>query len=47
MGNWDWAGAWACATGMPLSTVAERLQPERLYDEFVAYRTPSAWRSCR
>jgi KDO2-lipid IV(A) lauroyltransferase len=38
MGNWDWAGAWACATGMPLSTVAERLQPERLYDEFVAYR---------
>ncbi|CAN5681762.1 phosphatidylinositol mannoside acyltransferase [soil metagenome] len=38
MGNWDWAGAWACATGMPLSTVAERLEPERLYDEFVAYR---------
>ena len=38
MGNWDWAGAWACATGMPLLTVAERLEPERLYDEFVAYR---------
>jgi len=38
MANWDWAGAWACATGMPLTTVAERLQPERLYDEFVAYR---------
>jgi lauroyl/myristoyl acyltransferase len=38
MGNWDWAGAWACATGMPLWTVAERLEPERLYDEFVAYR---------
>jgi lauroyl/myristoyl acyltransferase len=38
MANWDWAGAWACATGMPLSTVAERLRPERLYDEFVAYR---------
>ena len=38
MGNWDWAGAWACATGMPLWTVAERLQPERLYDEFLAYR---------
>ncbi len=38
MGNWDWAGAWACATGMPLVTVAERLRPERLYDEFVAYR---------
>ena len=39
MANWDWAGAWACATGMPLWTVAERLRPERLYDEFVAYRT--------
>ena len=38
MGNWDWAGAWACATGMPLATVAERLKPERLYDDFVAYR---------
>jgi phosphatidylinositol dimannoside acyltransferase len=39
MANWDWAGAWACATGMPLTTVAERLEPERLYDEFVAYRS--------
>jgi KDO2-lipid IV(A) lauroyltransferase len=38
MANWDWAGAWACETGMPLMTVAERLRPERLYDEFVAYR---------
>ena len=37
--NWDWAGAWACGTGMPLVTVAERLRPERLYDEFVAYRS--------
>ena len=39
MANWDWAGAWACATGMPLVTVAERLEPERLFDEFVAFRT--------
>ncbi len=39
MGNWDWAGAWACATGMPLTTVAERLEPARLFDEFVAYRS--------
>ena len=37
-GNWDWAGAWAGATGMPVTTVAERLQPERLYEEFVRYR---------
>ena len=39
MANWDWAGAWACATGMPLWTVAERLEPKRLFDEFVAYRS--------
>lgn len=38
-GNWDWAGAWACATGAPVMTVAERLRPERLYDEFVAFRS--------
>lgn len=38
MANWDWAGSWACATGMPLTTVAERLRPERVYDQFVAYR---------
>jgi KDO2-lipid IV(A) lauroyltransferase len=38
MGNWDWAGAWACATGMPLTTVAERLEPARLFDEFVDFR---------
>ena len=38
MANWDWAGAWACATGMPLTTVVERLEPARLYEEFVAYR---------
>jgi lauroyl/myristoyl acyltransferase len=38
MANWDLAGAWACLTGMPVSTVAERLRPERLYDRFVGYR---------
>jgi lauroyl/myristoyl acyltransferase len=38
MGNWDWAGAWACREVQPLMTVAERLRPERLYDEFVRYR---------
>lgn len=32
-GNWDLAGAWACLTGMPVSTVAERLKPE----EFAAF----------
>ena len=37
-GNWDAAGAWATATGMPFTTVVERLKPERLYDRFVAFR---------
>ncbi len=37
-GNWDHAGAWVCAQGMPLTTVAERLKPERLYQRFLAYR---------
>ena len=38
MGNWDLAGAWACNDGMPLTTVAERLRPDSLYDDFVRYR---------
>jgi KDO2-lipid IV(A) lauroyltransferase len=38
MGNWDLAGAWACAEGMPVTTVAERLQPESLYRDFLRYR---------
>jgi KDO2-lipid IV(A) lauroyltransferase len=37
-GNWDHAGAWVCLTGMPLTTVAERLKPEDLYRKFLAYR---------
>jgi lauroyl/myristoyl acyltransferase len=37
-GNWDAAGAWVCASGMPLTTVAERLKPEAVYQRFVAYR---------
>jgi KDO2-lipid IV(A) lauroyltransferase len=38
MANWDHAGAWACLTGMPVSTVAERLRPSSLFDRFVSYR---------
>jgi KDO2-lipid IV(A) lauroyltransferase len=37
-GNWDSAGVWLLDHGYPLSTVAERLQPESLYERFVAYR---------
>ncbi|RKS77721.1 KDO2-lipid IV(A) lauroyltransferase [Motilibacter peucedani] len=38
MGNWDHAGAWACAVGGPVASVAERLRPEELFERFVAYR---------
>lgn len=38
MGNWDHAGAWSCATGTPVTTVVERLRPERLFEQFVAFR---------
>jgi len=38
-GNWDHAGAWAMHTGLGLTTVAERLKPESLFDRFVAFRT--------
>ena len=38
MGNWDLAGAWAGIEGMPVTTVVERLRPQRLYEHFVAFR---------
>ena len=38
MANWDHAGAWACLTGAPVSTVVERLRPEQLFERFVAFR---------
>lgn len=38
MGNWDHAGAWATLRYGRLTTVAERLKPEGLFDKFVAYR---------
>ena len=37
-GNWESAGVWLLDHGYPLSTVAERLKPESLYERFVAYR---------
>lgn len=39
MANYDLAGAWLTTElNTPLTTVAERLKPETLYDRFVAYR---------
>ena len=36
--NWDLVGRWFTQTHRPLTTVAERLKPESLFDRFVAYR---------
>jgi phosphatidylinositol dimannoside acyltransferase len=38
MGNWDHSGAWLSLTHAPLTTVAERLKPESLYERFLDYR---------
>jgi KDO2-lipid IV(A) lauroyltransferase len=37
-GNWDHAGAYFCANGVHLVTVAERLKPEKLFLKFLKYR---------
>ena len=36
--NWDAAAAWVTAHGWPMITVAERLKPEAVYKQFLAYR---------
>ncbi|HEY4464171.1 MAG TPA: phosphatidylinositol mannoside acyltransferase, partial [Streptosporangiaceae bacterium] len=38
MGNWELAGAWVVANGVKFTTVAERLNPEAVFDMFVAFR---------
>jgi phosphatidylinositol dimannoside acyltransferase len=38
LGNWDLAGAWATRHVGPVTTVAERLEPERVFAEFLAFR---------
>ena len=39
MGNWDQAGAWIINRGAgSFTTVAERVQPESVYERFVAFR---------
>ena len=37
-GNWDLVGAWACRRLATVLTVAERLEPADLFDQFVAFR---------
>jgi phosphatidylinositol dimannoside acyltransferase len=38
LANWDHAGAWVTLKHAPLTTVAERLKPESLYERFLDYR---------
>jgi phosphatidylinositol dimannoside acyltransferase len=38
LGNWDAAGRWMKAIGLPLLVVAEELKPRRLYELFVELR---------
>lgn len=38
LANWDHAGAWSGLRLAPVTTVAERLRPEQLFDQFVAFR---------
>lgn len=37
-GNWDLAGAWGCQQFGSLTSVAEKLKPEGLFEQFIAYR---------
>ena len=38
VGNWDAAAAYVVSNGWPMITVAERLKPEAVFEQFVAYR---------
>ncbi|MFC6706707.1 phosphatidylinositol mannoside acyltransferase [Flexivirga alba] len=38
LGNWDHCGAWATDHFAPVTTVAERLKPESVFDAFVDFR---------
>lgn len=37
-GNWDHAGAYFSATGIPIVSVAEKLRPERVFQAFLKFR---------
>lgn len=39
MGNWDLAGAWCGLNLGHVTTVAERLEPEEVFEEFLEFRT--------
>ena len=47
LGNWDLAGAWSARHLAPVTTVAERLEPEEVFQEFLAFRQPLGMTSSR
>ena len=38
VGSWEWGGYWLALEGMPMTAVVERLEPEQLFEWFVAQR---------
>ncbi len=38
VGNWDWGGSYIASIGLPMTVVAEKLEPEELFDFFSAQR---------
>ena len=38
LGNWDTAGAWSSGHLAPVTTVVERLEPEEVFRDFLAFR---------
>ena len=38
VGSWEWGGYWLGLEGMPMTAVVERLEPEQLFEWFVAQR---------
>ena len=38
IGSWEFGGAWLATQGMPMTSVAERLEPPELFDYFVEQR---------
>ncbi len=38
IGSWEFGGAFLAARGMPMTSVAERIEPPELFDHFVAQR---------
>jgi len=38
MGNWDHTGAWGTLNYAPVSSIAEVLKPEKLFEKFLEYR---------